>query len=105
MADQPATTSHQAKHQRVLFYLLCVLLIGNFLYRMLLPAHEYPPRMALYLDLVVDAGCIIGLFAVRKAGPQALFVIALIAGVALFGIRMKSDSSWWTGHWTYSLDR
>ena len=32
-----------------------------------------------------------------------LFVIALIAGIGLFAIRLHSDASWWTGHWNYNI--
>jgi hypothetical protein len=55
--------------------------------------------------MAIDAGMIVGLVGIRKSGPQWLFIIALIAGIGLFGIRMHSDASWWTGHWHYALDR
>ncbi len=105
MTDQPSKAEKTQKQHKILFYLICVLLIGNFLWRMLVTANEYPPRSVQVMEMVIDAAMVIGLFGVRKAGPQILFVIALIAGIGLFGIRLHSDASWWTGHWHYALDR
>jgi hypothetical protein len=103
MTDQPAPQS--AKIHPAIFYLLCALLIGTFLWRTTMTAQEYPPRVALYLDLVIDAAMVVGLIGIRKSGPQALFIAALICGIGLFAIRLHSDASWWTGHWHYAFDK
>jgi hypothetical protein len=103
MTDQPAPA--KANIHPAIFYLICVLLIGTFLWRMTITAQEYPPRMALYLELVIDAAMIVGLIGIRKSGPQALFIAALICGIGLFAIRLHSDASWWTGHWHYVFDK
>ena len=104
MTTQPTTTPDNTKRNTMLFYLGSVLLIGNFLFRMLVTADEYPGRTAMYLQMAVDALLIAGLVGVRKSGPQWLFIIALIAGIGLFGIRVHSKHSWWTGHWHYIFD-
>jgi hypothetical protein len=88
-----------------IFYLLCVMLIGTFLWRAFIPANEYPSRTAQLLEMAIDAAMIVGLVGLRKLGPMPLFVIALIAGIGLFAIRLHGDASWWTGHWNYSLRR
>jgi hypothetical protein len=105
MTDQAAADPKKAKRMRTLFYLLCILLIGNFVWRMLITAQEYPPRSSQILEMIIDAGCIVGLIAGRKFGPQPLFVTALIAGIGLFAIRLHSDASWWTGHYHYIFDK
>ena len=103
MTDQPAPKA--AKTNPILFYAGSAILIGSFLYRITVTAQEYPMRTAQVLQLVVDAGMVLGLIAIRKSGPQWLFAIALICGIGLFGIRLHSDASWWTGHWHYVFDR
>jgi hypothetical protein len=104
MTTQPTTTPNK-NYSPKLFYFLCILLIGNFLYRMIATANEYPPRTAQILTMIIDAGKVAGLIGIRKSGPQILFVIALLAGIGLFAIRMHSDASWWTGHWHYIFDK
>jgi hypothetical protein len=105
MTTQPTASEPNKNYSPKLFYLISILLIGNFLYRMFAMANEYPPRSVQLLGMAIDAGMIVGLVGIRKIGPQWLFIIALIAGIGLFGIRMHSDASWWTGHWHYALDR
>jgi hypothetical protein len=105
MTTQPAAGEPNRNYSPKLFYLICILLIGNFLWRMIGTANEYPPRSVQIMEMAIDAGMIAGLIGIRKSGPQILFVIALLAGIGLFGIRMHSDASWWTGHWHYALDR
>jgi hypothetical protein len=105
MTTQPATTPDNTKRNRILFYAGSALLIGNFVFRMLVMADEYPPRSALYLQIGVDALLIAGLIGLRKSGPQWLLIIAVIAGLGLFGIRLHSEHSWWTGHWHYIFDK
>jgi hypothetical protein len=85
------------------FYALSALLILTFLWRAFTPAHEYPGRTSTWIEMGVDALCIVGLIGLRKIGPPALFWIALIAGLGLFAIRLNGDASWWTGHLMYSL--
>jgi uncharacterized membrane protein len=103
MTDQPAPAS--SKTHPAIFYMLCVLLIGTFLWRMTITATEYPVRSAQVLEMAIDAGLIAGLIGIRKSGPQILLVVALIAGIGVFGIRLHSDASWWTGHWHYIFDK
>lgn len=78
-------------------------LIATFLWRAFTPAHEYPMRAEQMLEIGLDVLCVVGLIGLRKQVPQALFWIALLAGVSLFLIRLHGDASWWTGHWTYYL--
>ena len=104
MTTQPTTNEPKKNYSPKLFYIVSILLIGNFVWRMIDTANEYPPRSVQVLEMVIDAGMIAGLIGIRKSGPQILFVIALLAGIGLFGIRMHSDASWWTGRWHYALD-
>ena len=101
MTDQPAPAT--TKRSRITFMLLCVYLILSLLWRLFVPAHEYPSRTAMIIDMIIDAGVIFGLFVARRDGPQALFWLALVAGIGLFVIRFTSDASWWTGHLIYYL--
>ncbi|SEP41153.1 hypothetical protein SAMN02990966_05853 [Rhodospirillales bacterium URHD0017] len=87
----------------IVCYGLAVYLIGSLLWRVLIPAHEYPGSTALYLGMAVDLLAIIGLVGIRAGVPKALFWIALIAGLGLFAIRLTSTASWWTGHLMYSV--
>lgn len=104
MTTQPTASEPNRNYSPKLFYLIGILLIGNFLWRMFAVADEYPPRSMQLLGMAIDAGMIIGLIGIRKSGPQWLFIVALIAGIGLFGIRMHSKHSWWTGHWHYVFD-
>lgn len=101
MTDQPAPI--QKDHSGLMFKLLCAYLILTLLWRVFVPAHEYPSRHAMILDMVVDGAAILGLIGLRSKGPNALFWIAMIAGLGLFAIRLTSNASWWTGHLMYSL--
>lgn len=103
MSDRPAAPA--SKLGPIQFYAVSVLLMGNFLYRTLVPADEYPHRAITIITMMIDAGLIAGLVSGRKLGPQALFWIALLCGVGLFLIRLHGDASWYTGHWNYSLGR
>ena len=87
----------------VVAYALAVYLIGSLLWRLLMPAHEYPGRFTTYLDMAVDALVMAGLFSARAKVPVALFWVAIIAGLGLFAIRLNSEASWWTGHRVYYL--
>lgn len=99
------------------FFLISGYLILTAIKRVLVTANEYPPREAQILEMVIDGGaliCLVGMwFTVSKtikrddkaAIPMALlFLVALAAGIALFGIRFTSDAAWWTGHLHYALD-
>lgn len=55
------------------------------------------------MTMTFDFALVVGLFAYRRAMPQPLFWIALVAGIGLFGLRLLSDHGWWTGHLYYSL--
>lgn len=105
MSDPTTTPQNQSSFNRVLPWLLPALLIGNFLWRTLTAAHEYPGRTATILEMVIDAALIVGLFGLRSRMPVWLFWVALICGLGLFAIRLHSDSNWYTGHWHYSLSR
>jgi hypothetical protein len=104
MTTQPSTTPDNSKRNTTFFYVISAVLIFTFLYRMSAVATEYPRQLSRILEMVVDAGMIVGLIGIRKNGPQWLFVVALIAGIGLFGIRMHSKHSWYTGHWHYIFD-
>ena len=98
MSDQPSKASSP-----IVCYGLAVYLIGSFLWRVLMPAHEYPGSTATYLEIAVDVLVMVGLIGIRAGVPKALFWIALIAGVGLFAIRLNSTASWWTGHLVYTV--
>lgn len=102
MTEQ-ASDAANTKRERIFFYLLCAYLIGSFLVRILVVAHEYPGRSATILDMAIDAGSIVGLLAIRNNGPKTLRWIAIVAGLGLFAIRLNGDASWWTGHLFYSV--
>ncbi len=105
MSDPTTAPQNQSGFNRVLPWLLPALLIGNFLWRVLTTAHEYPGRTAQVMEMAIDAALIVGLFGLKARMPVWLFWLALICGLGLFAIRLNSDASWWTGHLTYSLPR
>jgi chromate transport protein ChrA len=101
MTDAQTTAAKKnAKNLRIIGWLLSATLTFNFLWRALTTANEYPPRSS---QITLDVLMFIGLFAVRTKIPTPVFVTALIAAIGLFGIRLHSDASWWTGHWNYSM--
>jgi hypothetical protein len=53
--------------------------------------------------MALDALVIAGLIGIGANIPKPLFWVALIAGVAMFVIRLNSDASWWTGHLVYTI--
>jgi hypothetical protein len=101
MTDPTATPQNPTGFNRVLPWLLPAILIGNFLWRVLTPAHEYPGRSSTILEMVIDAALIAGLFGIKARMPYWLFWIALLSGISLFLIRLTSEASWWTGHVRY----
>ena len=98
MSDQPSKAPSP-----IVCYGLAVYLIGSLLWRVLIPAHEYPGTTALYTQIAVDVLVIAGLVGVRAGIPKALFWIALVAGIGLLAIRLNGEASWWTGHLMYSI--
>jgi len=101
MSDQPTPAQPQRNH--IIFYVVSVVLIGTFVWRVFIPAHEYPMRSSQVMDIVIDLAMTAGLIGIRNSGPKPLFWIALIAGIGLFAIRLNGEASWWTGHVSYSL--
>jgi hypothetical protein len=103
MSDPTATPQRPTGFNRLLPWLLPALLIGNFLWRALTPAHEYPSRSSTILEMIIDAALIVGLFGIKSRAPAWLFWVALVCGLGLFAIRLNSDASWYTGHLRYYL--
>ena len=101
MNGQP--TSAQPPRNQIIFYVVSAVLIGTFLWRVFVPAHEYPMRSSQVMDIVIDLAMTLGLIGIRNSGPKALFWVALICGLGLFAIRLTGDAAWWTGHLSYSL--
>ncbi|MBA2399601.1 MAG: hypothetical protein H0V72_13035 [Bradyrhizobium sp.] len=101
MANLPVQTS-TATGSVVLPILLPCFLIGNFIWKLLSPAHGFPMRTEQVMTMVFDFGMLLSLCSLRRAIPAPLFWIALVAGVGMFALRLSHDG-WWTGHLTYSL--
>lgn len=102
MAEQSAKSENR---NELTLILLAALLIGNFMWRALVPAHEYPMRSVQVLTMIFDLGLIAGLIGMKSRAPKlkVLFWIALAAGIGLFAIRLNGDAGWWTGHLTYRM--
>jgi hypothetical protein len=98
-----ATTPAGSGRHEILFFVVSLYLIGTFLWRVLVEAHEYAMRTEQMLTIGLDLLMVIGLFGIRAHGPKPLFWIAMVAGVGLLLIRFTSDAAWWTGHLMYSL--
>jgi hypothetical protein len=103
MSDAQTRQEKSAKQMRTYGWVIAVYLIGNFLFRALVTANEYPSRLSQAIEITFDVLGVVGLFAVKKYIPPMVFIAAVIAGIALLGIRLHSDASWWTGHWNYSV--
>jgi protein-S-isoprenylcysteine O-methyltransferase Ste14 len=112
-----AEANKSAMSQKLPFFLISGYLILTCAKRVLITANEYPMRTSQVLDMVIDGAaliCLVGLWvglskmikvSDKSAAPMtALFLVALVAGIALFGIRLTSDAAWWTGHLNYALD-
>jgi hypothetical protein len=93
-----------ANRKRWPFYWLAIYLIGTFLWRSFIPAHEYPMRPAQVMTMAFDLMCIVGLIGLKiwlfqgrqpkgAVGTMSslLFGIALLAGLGLFAIRLSGD--------------
>jgi hypothetical protein len=103
MTDQQKAIPPASNRTKILFFILGCYLIATFLYRALVPAHEYPMRLEQVITIGIDALCLIGLIVTRASGSKILFSVALIAGIGLFAIRLTGNASWWTGHLSYAL--
>jgi len=107
-APNTAPVPLSSNRNGVVFLVISVLLIGTFLYRTLVPAHEYAMRSDQLLTMGTDLLLIVGLVGVKgraqMTGGTILFWIALIAGIGLFAIRLLGDDQWWTGHLVYYLE-
>jgi len=102
MAEQ---TIKSENRNELILMLVAALLIGNFLWRVLVPAAEYPMRSEQILTLAFDIGLLASLIGMKSRAPKlkVLFWVALAAGIGLFAIRLNGDASWWTGHLTYRI--
>jgi hypothetical protein len=102
MAEQSIKSENR---NELTLMLVAALLIGNFLWRALVPAGEYPMRSAQVLTMVFDLALIAGLIGMKSRASKlkVLFWIALAAGIGLFAIRLNGDASWWTGHLMYRM--
>ena len=99
------------------FIIASAYLIGSFLWRFFAPAHEYPMSTELWLDMILDAAMLLGLVGSgwqllsgqekdpsRRLTAFILLVVAGLAGIGLFGVRLTSEDAWWTGHRLYWLE-
>lgn len=102
MTAPQTQTSENTGHGGVIAILLPCLLIGNFLWKLLAPAHEFPMHTEQVMTMTFDLVMIMGLFGLKRSMPTALFWIALVVGIGLFALRLSADG-WWTGHFTYSI--
>ena len=102
MAEQTMKSENRSE---LTLMLLAALLIGNFPWRALMPAAEYPMRSIQILTMGFDLALIAGLVGMRPRAPRlkVLFWVALAAGIGLFAIRLNGDASWWTGHLMYRM--
>jgi hypothetical protein len=103
MSNQRTQTSGNANHHAVVAALLPCLLIGQFLWNVLTPAHESQMRSAQVMTMTVEALMLVGLFGLRASMPKPLFWIVLVAGLGLFALRLTGDDGCWTGHLVYTL--
>lgn len=99
--DTPQTHTTGNANGLVAILLPC-LLIGSFVWKVLIPAHEFPMRTLQVMTMTFDLIMLMGLFALKRSMPAPLFWLALAAGIGLFALRLSHDG-WWTGHLTYSI--
>jgi len=106
--DAPQAPSPIAFNRNtIIFFAVACLIIANFLYRLFVPAHEYPMRTEQVMDIGLDILLLAGLFGMRRLAPklQILFWVALAAAVGSLLIRvLGGDASWWTGHLVYYIE-
>jgi len=101
MTSQQATDT--TRRNPMIAVVLPWLLIGQFLWNLLTPAHEYPMRTEQVMTMTFDFLMVAGLFGLTASIPKPLFWIALVAGLGLFVLRLTGDAAWWTGHLVYTL--
>ena len=106
MAERPTKKEEAATAEPspVPAFLVACALVGLFVYRLLVPAHESPLLNELILTIAFDLAMVVGLVAMRARIGAALFWTALVAGVGLFVIRLTSESSMWTGHLMWTME-
>src|SRR5690348_11084386 len=92
----------QSSLRSALPYVVALILIGSFLWRVAVAAHEYAVRSEQVMTMLIDLGLLVGLVGMRDRVPKPLFWCAIVAGVGLFAIRLTSDAAWWTGHLSFS---
>jgi len=103
LTQQQTPTAGKTTHNAVISLLLPCLLIGDFLWNALTPAHEYQMRSDQMLTMALDFLGLVGVVGLRKSIPTPLFWCALVAGIGLLALRLNGDAGWWTGHLFYSL--
>ena len=99
------------------FCVLSIYLIGKLLWRVLVTAHEFQSRAAVYLGIGFDVLAVIALIALKRqlskpneegesewtGGQQTLYVLGILAGLGLLALRFHSHQGWWTGHLFFEL--
>src|SRR5436309_940615 len=82
---------------------LAIYLIGQFLWNVFVPAHEYAMRADQVMSVGLNLLAVVGMFGLKAKMPQPLFWAGLVAGIGLLALRLTSDAAWWTGHLFYSM--
>ncbi len=113
VGSTPPLKDETQDNSRWVLVVLAVVLIGSFLWRAIVPAHEVPETATRNLTIGLDLLCLVSLIGLyiqihRKRSPTAgwfhmLFGIALLAGLGLFAIRLGGNESRLTGHIKYEL--
>ncbi|MFY9985555.1 MAG: hypothetical protein WAK31_12400 [Chthoniobacterales bacterium] len=98
---------------RNLFVILSLILIMTFLWRAFTPSHEYPMHTVQLMTMGFDLLCLVGVIGCwinlspeyrAHAVPRVLCLVAVVAGIGLWAIRLHSQDSWATGHIVYYLE-
>jgi hypothetical protein len=84
-------------------FVIAWILIGSFLWRVVVTAHEYPGHAEQVMTMLIDLGLVVGLVGMRGRVPKPLFWCAVIAGGGSSALRLNGDDGWWTGHLNYSF--
>jgi Na+/citrate or Na+/malate symporter len=110
MSSEQTEAPRPANSTWIIFICVSAYLVANFLYRLVVPSHEYPMRDAQVLDIALDVLAVVALLGMKRRVPtaemQILFWIALAAAIGSFAIRLlNGDDGWWTGHLVYTLPR
>jgi hypothetical protein len=110
-------TPRDTNRIRGVFVLLAIYLMFTFLWRVLIPAHEYDSRFDVYFSIVLDLLAFGAMIALKNQLSQVippgeagwvlgdvLFWVAIVAGLGIFFIRfLHGEAGWWTGHLIYTL--